>query len=159
VGIPSGIPRPIASAYFKAIRVLNALDADHDLTISQWEIITAPAALRRLDTNHDGRLSAECGFFLGANTVVSPEFVKRARGEFMRDNPVLATLDADHDGVISASEIENSSSALRKLDRNGDGSLTPDELIPDRGSLDLDGLMEATSYLTAGAFCARSRGG
>jgi Ca2+-binding EF-hand superfamily protein len=50
----------------------------------------------------------------------------------MRANPVLAWLDIDHDGVISASEIENSASAHRKLDRNGDGSLTPDELIPEQ---------------------------
>ena len=46
------------------------------------------------------------------------------------NHPALAVLDADHDGEISESEIANSSSALRRLDRNLDGSLTPDELIP-----------------------------
>jgi hypothetical protein len=123
--------RPIAAVYFKVIRVLNALDADHDLAISRWEMFTAPGALRTLDRNHDGKLSAEeCGFFPEPQPGIPPDVVNRARGEFMRLNPVLATLDADHDGEISASEIADSSSALRNLDRNGDGILTPDELIP-----------------------------
>jgi len=57
------------------------------------------------------------------------------RRAFMRVNPVLAALDADHDGEISAAEIMNSSSALNKLDRNGDGILTPDELLPDQEAI------------------------
>lgn len=123
----------IAAAYFKVVRVLDALDADQDLIISPWEIITAPGALRGLDTNHDGKLSAEeCGFFIGANSKMPPDLVERARREFMRENPVLAALDTDHDGEISATEIANSSAALKKLDRNGDGSLTPDEVLPDQ---------------------------
>jgi len=125
--------REIASIYYKAIRVLGILDADQDLVISPWEIAAAPAALRRLDMDHDGKLSPEeCGFSLGANSVLDPEFVRRARLEFMRANPVLAALDADSDGEISEAEIRTSAAALRKLDRNGDGSLTPDEVIPDK---------------------------
>ncbi len=49
----------------------------------------------------------------------------------MRIHPVLAALDADHDGEISAEEILNSSRYLRTLDSNGDGLLTPDEVMPD----------------------------
>jgi len=127
--------RAIASVYFKIIRVLDVLDSDKDLVLSPWEIFTAPAALRRLDTNHDGKLSAdECGFFMDANSRMPPDAVERARRAFMRDNPVLAALDTDHDGEISAAEIAGSNVALKKLDRNGDGSLTPDELIPDQPS-------------------------
>lgn len=125
---------PFATAYFRMIRVLDVLDADHDWIISPWEIITAPAALRRLDWNHDGKLSPEeCGFFFGDNpkTNLDPRLVQRARLEFMRLNPVLAALDADQDGEISADEIKNSSAALRTLDKNHDGSLTPDEVLPD----------------------------
>jgi Ca2+-binding EF-hand superfamily protein len=43
---------------------------------------------------------------------------------------LASTLDADHDGTISAAEIRSSSSALKVLDANGDGQLTPDELRP-----------------------------
>ena len=125
--------RPIASIYFKAILVLNVLDADRDLALSQWEIITAPAALRKLDVNQDGKLSAEeCGFSLGAGGKIPMEFVERARLEFMRAHPVLAALDADRNGIISAAEVASSSSPLRTLDRNDDGRLSPDELIPDQ---------------------------
>ena len=45
--------------------------------------------------------------------------------------PIIAALDANHDGVIDADEIANASSALKTLDKNGDGKLTPDELRPE----------------------------
>ena len=49
--------------YFQVLRVLSAIDTDHDLVISGDEMAHAPAALRTLDTGHDGRLSPEeCGF-------------------------------------------------------------------------------------------------
>ncbi len=46
--------------------------------------------------------------------------------------PIVAALDANHDGTIDADEIANASAALKKLDKNGDGKLTPDELRPAR---------------------------
>jgi len=46
--------------------------------------------------------------------------------------PLIAALDANNDGVIDAKEIENASKALKKLDKNGDGKLTPDEIRPPR---------------------------
>lgn len=44
--------------------------------------------------------------------------------------PVIAVIDANHDGVIDATEIANASAALLTLDKNGDGQLTQDELRP-----------------------------
>src|SRR3954447_11152729 len=44
--------------------------------------------------------------------------------------PLIAALDANHDGVIDASEIANASKALLTLDKNGDGKLTADEIHP-----------------------------
>ncbi|HTI73112.1 MAG TPA: phospholipid-binding protein, partial [Candidatus Limnocylindria bacterium] len=41
-------------------------------------------------------------------------------------------LDLNHDGVIDADEIAQASASLKKLDKNGDGKLTPDELRPPR---------------------------
>ncbi len=124
----------IAKVYFKIIRVLDVLDANQDRDISAWEIVTASSALKKLDLDGDGRLSAEeCGFTLGGKLSPEPDpaFVRRARLEFMRLNPVLATLDADHNGDISADEIKNSSVALRALDKNHDGILTPAEVLPE----------------------------
>jgi len=46
--------------------------------------------------------------------------------------PIIAALDANDDHVISSSEIEGASAALRTLDKNGDGELTMQELLPKR---------------------------
>jgi hypothetical protein len=122
-----------AAAYFKSMPVLGVLDANHDFAISPREIVAAPAALRRLDLNHDGKLSPEeCGLSLGLKSqgVPGPNFVRQAQREFMRSHPVLAAIDADHDGEISAEEIRNSSRDLRTLDRNGDGFVAPNEVMP-----------------------------
>lgn len=47
--------------------------------------------------------------------------------------PLVATLDADGNGEISAEEITNAAAALKKLDKNGDGKLTRDEYMGMRG--------------------------
>ena len=47
--------------------------------------------------------------------------------------PVLAALDANSDGKISAAEIKNAAVALAKLDKNGDGDITLEEMAPDFG--------------------------
>jgi hypothetical protein len=43
---------------------------------------------------------------------------------------VIAALDTDADGELSAAEIANASQALLTLDKNGDGKLTAEELRP-----------------------------
>lgn len=45
-------------------------------------------------------------------------------------NPIVTALDADGDGVISAAELKNAAAVLKKLDKNNDGKLSPDELRP-----------------------------
>lgn len=44
--------------------------------------------------------------------------------------PVMMALDADGDGELSASEIEGAVAALKKLDKNSDGKLSGEELMP-----------------------------
>ena len=46
--------------------------------------------------------------------------------------PLIAALDLNRDGIISADEIAKASESLKKLDKNGDGQLTRDELRPSR---------------------------
>jgi hypothetical protein len=121
--------RPLAIPYFRLVRVLHALDTDGDLAISRGETINAPTTLRKLDLDHDGALSAEeCGFIPGK---FDPAIIGRLRRNFMREHPVLAALDSDIDGGISAAEMANSLATLRTLDRNRDGFITAAELIPD----------------------------
>jgi Ca2+-binding EF-hand superfamily protein len=75
----------------------------------------------------------------------------------MRFHPVLAVVDTDHDGEISAGEIANSPRSLRGLDVNGDDVLTPVELMPHQAQaqatsifeqldLDHDGLVSAFEW-------------
>ena len=47
--------------------------------------------------------------------------------------PVMAALDSDQDGEISARELENAATALRTLDKDGNNKLTEDELAPRMG--------------------------
>jgi Ca2+-binding EF-hand superfamily protein len=134
VRIVSPKPDPwdeLARIYFDIVRLLKALDADGDRIISAWEIVTAASPLRRLDRNGDGELDAEeCGFVWDKD--VDPTITNRARMQFMQVHPVLGALDADRDGRISLEEIEGASIALRGLDKNGDGSLSPAEVLPER---------------------------
>jgi Ca2+-binding EF-hand superfamily protein len=46
---------------------------------------------------------------------------------------IFAALDADHDNALRAAEIDNASAVLKRLDRNGDGKVTPDEFPTGRG--------------------------
>jgi Ca2+-binding EF-hand superfamily protein len=47
--------------------------------------------------------------------------------------PIIAALDTDHDGVISEIEIAGAAVALKKLDRNKDGKIDREEMLPRRG--------------------------
>jgi hypothetical protein len=80
--------------------------------------------------------------------------------------PVMAALDANKDGMLSADEIAGAIAALLTLDKNGDGMLTEDELrpappsdgqAPDPGArimkLDTDG----DGYVTFAEFVAPAR--
>jgi hypothetical protein len=56
------------------------------------------------------------------------------RGHGPRGNPVVRLLDVDKDRVLAAAEIAAAPAALRTLDTNGDGSVSGDELHPQRGT-------------------------
>jgi hypothetical protein len=52
-------------------------------------------------------------------------------GMMMKFLPIMVALDADSNGELSTSEIENASKALLSLDKDGNGSITMEELRPD----------------------------
>jgi len=54
--------------------------------------------------------------------------------------PLMIALDADKDGSISVAELENASKALAKLDKDGDGALSPEELRPDFAGMAREGM-------------------
>src|SRR4051812_42785877 len=75
------------------------------------------------------RLTLAIGLMIGA-AILTPSVLAQRRGRegppggAVPPLPVLAALDADGDGELSASEIDNAAVALRTLDRNKDGKLT-----------------------------------
>ncbi|GAB4314615.1 MAG: hypothetical protein Kow0059_06490 [Candidatus Sumerlaeia bacterium] len=118
----------------------GALDRNQDRIISSDEIATATQSLLKLDKNHDGRLTAdEYGFGRMAEIAAQrrqntgqPDS-QTSPGPRTFTPPVVAALDADRDGTLSAAELENAPAALRTLDKNDDGRLTREELWFGRG--------------------------
>ena len=109
-----------------------ALDTNHDGIIDAAEIANAPAALKTLDTNGDGQLTPDeyMPHRPDGSTGGPPP---GPDGERPPPPPIVAALDTNGDGIIDASEIANASASLKKLDKNGDGELTPDEYRPKHG--------------------------
>ncbi len=116
--------------------LLLALDANHDGVIDSNEIANASAALKALDKNGDGQLTRD---------ELRPQFPGGQDGppppppggeDEMGGppppppDPLFRALDTNHDGVIDSNEIANAATALKSLDKNGDGQLTADEFRP-----------------------------
>lgn len=136
---PGGPPGPGPRRHRPPPPLIAALDANHDGVIDEQEIANAPAALKTLDQNGDGKLTPDelrppppprppgdtTSDNLGdARPPGGPEL----RGHRPPPSPVFRVLDVNHDGVIDEQEIANASAALKTLDKNGDGKLTRDEL-------------------------------
>lgn len=109
--------------------IVQALDADKNQEISAAEITGAAAALKTLDKDGDGKLVAEefRGGRPGGDRRPEPTAAEGAPERPRRVMPLVATLDVDSDGEISAAEITNAPGVLKTLDKNSDGTLTPDE--------------------------------
>lgn len=114
-------PMPPVFAFF---------DTDRDGVLSDTEIQNASDALGKLDRNGDGEITRD--------EMIPPPPPdgdgNQPNGppphEFRPPPPVIAALDADKDGTISAKELEGAPESLKQLDKNGDGELTPEELHP-----------------------------
>lgn len=146
--------------------LFEALDANHDGVLSADEIKNASAALMTLDRNKDGQLTMDemrpprpeggrGGPERDGDQRPPPprhhDFADQA-GPGKADDahprgphgphpmpPIIAALDANHDGVLSADEIKNATAALLTLDKNGDGQLTGEEMRPPRPEGGRDG--------------------
>jgi len=127
--------------------IVEALDANHDGVIDSNEIANASVALKALDKNGDGKLTSD--EFRPPHPNGPPGGPQGSQQDGSSTNqpggpgsgqpgghhrppplPIVQALDANHDGVIDASEIANAPAALKTLDKNGDGQLTRDEYLP-----------------------------
>jgi len=126
-----------------ASRLAAAIDADRDGAISAAELRLAPAALKTLDTNGDGIVSAEewrPAFGPGARDGGSGFGGRRGRGgeegrggasqasaEELADT--LMAFDKNSDGHLDRAEVpERFQGLFDRADGNKDGVLTRDEL-------------------------------
>ena len=104
--------------------ILTVLDTDHDGILSAVEIAAAPLALTALDLNEDGIISPDER--RATDAAGQPVRV----GHRATSSNVMLALDANFDGDIQSLEVANAVSSLKRLDRNADGELTPNELRP-----------------------------
>jgi hypothetical protein len=114
--------------------ILAIFDTDRDGEISEEEIDAAADKLAELDRNDDGRITRD------EMRPPRGEGDRPPRNDEPRNPPpggrpvppLIGALDADQDGIISTDEMENAPEALKELDANGDGELTPEEYGPPR---------------------------
>jgi Ca2+-binding EF-hand superfamily protein len=114
---------------------LMAFDKNHDAKLSRKELPASMQALfDRGDVNKDGFLTKEEIDRMEAALAPPKGDPKRENtgppGGFIRMDPMLITLDVDHNGEISTAEMENAPTVLKRLDTNHDGQLTENELRP-----------------------------
>ena len=110
---------------------LLAFDRNKDGVITPDELPERMQALFvRGDLNKDGKLTSE-EIRLMASRAGTPSGRTDGRGgaaAMMRQDPILNALDADHDGIISAAEIDAASTSLLTLDTNHDGTIVAVEI-------------------------------
>jgi Ca2+-binding EF-hand superfamily protein len=133
-GVPS--PRELEALFERA-------DANNDGKLSKDEVPPERPMIRRV-FEQTGSESVSKDQFLQAIESFTQAFGRQPGGPERRppgapdrrppggpggmpQPGLFAVLDSDRDGQLSTSEIVGAGTALLKLDRNGDGRLTPDE--------------------------------
>ncbi len=126
---------------------IAALDANRDGKLDKSEISASTEALKKLDKDSDGKLTLQ-EVRGGPGRGPRGEGEGPARPEGDRPNrerseenagprpglpPLVAALDANKNGSIETDELTGAPAALLKLDKDGDGELSGDELRAGRG--------------------------
>ncbi len=130
IGGPARAPAEATAAFM-------AFDGDGNGTLEGAEL---PSTFRSLVTRADAdgdeaATEAEILALLTSEAAGPPDgegdgTAAREGGEPAPPAPLMAALDADRDGTVSATEIVAAPRSLRALDGDGDGRLTTAELRP-----------------------------
>lgn len=137
-------PGASVDASSELLNTLMAFDGNKDGKLTKDELPDRmQGMLERGDTDKDGALSNAEIRQLASSQQANAQASRSGRegegrfggreGRGGRGNPFFEALDADADGMLSAGEISNAPAAAAKLDRNGDGELTADEVAPSFG--------------------------
>lgn len=113
------------------------------MVLSADEIQAASTSLAKLDKNRDGKITLDELRMPppnGGNPPKGPKGPKDPPPGKPPAPPVIAALDTDGDGTLSAAELANAPDSLKTLDKDGDGALAPEELHPDGPPPRADGL-------------------
>ena len=118
-GMPAGnVTAPgKASGIYRTDALLNALDLNHDGTISAAEIAVASKSLMVLDKNGDGQITAD-------------EMPVRQQTVEERVDHMIEDYDSNHDGKLTKDEVpERMVAQFDAIDLNHDGVLDRAELV------------------------------
>jgi Ca2+-binding EF-hand superfamily protein len=117
-----------AAAAPDLVNTLFALDENKDGKLSKEEVPERMQGIFvRADADHDGFLTRE------ELTKATAAQDRAGRSGGPPPDLVFRALDTDQDGTLSATEIAGATSALKTLDKDGDGALSGQELRPLRG--------------------------
>lgn len=136
---PEGGQRPEGRGRFVSL-IVEVLDADKDGALSSEEVSKSADAIKTLDKDSDGKVSAEELRRPRPEGADSGDGGGRppgggtggpgGRGRFV--SPVVAAIDTDKDGALSAEEIAKAPEGLKSLDKDGDGKVSAEEMRPAR---------------------------
>lgn len=107
--------------------IFLVLDSDKDGKLSDIEIEASVEGLRKLDKDSDGSITRKD---LIPNDVAALGQVRAERYAFQ--SPLFLAFDTDQSGEIGPDEIESAPGVLKSLDKNRDGTVTPEEITPDK---------------------------
>jgi hypothetical protein len=109
--------------------LMRALDADKNGELSPAEIENAPATLKTLDKNKDGKLTAEELRPRGTPRGTERERITRGPSPEETVARVMA-MDRNQDGQLTKDEVpERIRSLISRADENGDGIASRAELL------------------------------
>jgi Ca2+-binding EF-hand superfamily protein len=106
----------------------DQMDQDKDGRLTRAEFSGPPALFDRADADSDGAITkAEAARFAGSQGETKPALAKQASG-LRKPGRAILDMDTDDDGKISREEFQGRPAQCRRIDGDGDGFLTRDEL-------------------------------